>query len=80
MYNCWNESLEYLIKKCGEQLIPTGAHYQGQKDMSRMARTYNSSNIKEEDKVIVLLMNQYYYGIAAKKELYSIMQEKGLVL
>lgn len=79
MYNCWNEALEYLIKKYGEKLTPTGTNYQGQKNTTKMVRTYNSDKIADEDKNIVLLMGQYYLGISAKKELYYILESKGLI-
>lgn len=80
MYNCWNEAIEYLIKRCGEKMVPNGVHYQGQKSTVKNVRTYNSSNVKEEDKPIVLLMGQYNYGIAAKKDLYNLLQSRGVKL
>lgn len=82
MYNCWNEALEYLIKKYGEKLTHTGTNFQGkgQKDTTRMVRTYNSEKVKGDDLTIVKLMEQYYYGIAAKRELYFILESKGLIL
>jgi hypothetical protein len=79
MYNCWNEALEYLIKKCGETLTHTGCHYQGGKNTSKMVRTYKSENVKEHDKIIVVLMNQYYYCISAKKELFNKLLDLGVI-
>ncbi len=84
MYNCWNEALEYLIKKYGERyinggMITIGNRKTGTKPIntSRKERTYKTENIQSEDKVIVLLMGQYYYGIQAKKELYYKLVELG---
>jgi hypothetical protein len=78
MYNCWNEAIEYLIKRCGEKITTTGSHYQGGKNTTKNARTYNSSNVKKGDEVIVILMGQYYYGIQAKKDLYEALIARGV--
>ena len=51
MYNCWNEALGYLIKRCGAITIPGRVS----------ARTYDKSNVKDEDQVIVRLLGQYHY-------------------
>ena len=83
MYNCWNEALEYLIKKYGEKLTPNGIKTVSRGkivDTSSMVRTYRSDKVTGDDLTIVKLMEQYYYGIAAKRELYFILESKGLIL
>ena len=79
MYDCWNEALEYLIKRCGERTVPNGSHYRGQKDTTKQVRTYRNDNVKDDDKIIVVLMGQYYAGIEAKKELYNILIDRGVI-
>lgn len=78
MYNCWNEALEYLIKKCGEKSTPINSNFRNGKSTVQYAKTYNTSNVKEEDQVIVRLMGQYYYGIQAKKDLYEVLISRGV--
>jgi hypothetical protein len=74
MYNCWNEALEYLIKSYVEQLVPLSSQ------KMKMARTFQTgSKMKAEDESIVLLMNQYYYGIETKKELYNKLLMIGVI-
>lgn len=80
MYNCWNEALGYLIKRCGEKSTPIGSNYQGGKNTAKHTKTYDTSNVKEEDKVIVRLMGQYYYGIQAKKDLYEVLISRGVTI
>ena len=70
MYNCWNEALGYLIKRCGAITIPGRVS----------ARTYDKSNVKDEDQVIVRLLGQYHYGIQAKKDLYEVLISRGVVI
>jgi hypothetical protein len=38
-----------------------------------------TSRVEMEDKIVVILIGQYYYGIPAKKELYYKMIEFGLI-
>lgn len=79
MYNCWNEALNYLIKKCGKVTTKTTRWKRG-KQIDTYCDTYNSSNVKtDECKTIVTLMNQYYYGIAAKRELYYKLVDLGVI-
>lgn len=80
MYNCWNEALEYLIERCGEKMTPTGSNFQGGKNTTKMVRTYDSNNVKEEDQVIVRLLGQYHYGIQAKKDLYEVLISRGVTI
>lgn len=80
MYNCWNEAIEYLIKISGKKIITSGFHYQGGKNTTKMVRTYDSSNVKEEDQVIIILLGQYNYGIQAKKDLYNELESRGVKL
>lgn len=80
MYNCWNEALWYLMERCGEKTITTGSHFQGGKNTTTSAKTYDRDNVREEDKVIVLLMGQYHYGIQAKKDLYEVLVSRGVNL
>ena len=64
MYNCINEAFEYLKNKYG---------YNKEYNLELNPIT------EEKDKVIELLMNQYYYGMEAKKELYYKLIEYGVL-
>jgi hypothetical protein len=75
MYNCWNEAVEYLIKKYGETTTPIN-QYEPRKPQS--ARTFKRSPESDKD-VIVLLLNQYHYGMLPKKELYYMMIDLGQI-
>jgi arsenate reductase-like glutaredoxin family protein len=79
MYNCWNEALNYLIKKCGRVRTKSTRWVRG-KQIDSYFDTYNVSNVKTEYlKDIVRLMNQYYYGIEARKELYYKLVDLGVI-
>lgn len=71
MYNCWNEALEYMIGRYGEQSVPLS------KFNSKMTRTYKNNNLDSDGVTINLLMGQYYYGIEAQRELYYKLQSLG---
>jgi len=94
MYNCINEAFEYLKNKYGYiRLRPTIKHAnrlakarnKKEREEIRNSFTDKEYNLKlnpiteEKDKVIELLMNQYYYGMEAKKELYYKLIEYGVL-
>ena len=94
MYNCINEAFEYLKNKYGYiRLHPTSEHAnrlakarnKKEREEIRNSFTDKEYNLKlnpiteEKDKVIELLMNQYYYGMEAKKELYYKLIEYGVL-
>lgn len=58
MYDCYNEAIKYLMKKYGTTGSPKAVTYKKDKPMS------------DDDQIIERLVHQYYYGIAAKQELY----------
>ena len=65
MYNCYNEALQYLIKKYGAQEVPLSSQN------NKKSVTYQSSEkMSDDDKQIALLLKQYYLGIEPKRELY----------
>lgn len=65
MYNCINEARNYIHKKKLTKLS-----YDGEK------LTYIGT---PDDKQIELLITQYYYGIVAKKELYTQLVSMGIM-
>lgn len=94
MYNCINEAFEYLKIKYGyKRLNPTGkasnrlakARNKKEREEVRNSLTDGDYNLRlnpiteEKDKVIELLIGQYYYGMEAKKELYYKLVEYGVL-
>lgn len=79
MYNCWNEALNYLMNKYGKVRTKTTRWERG-KQIDSYFDTYNTSKkMTVEDEGIVLLMKQYYYCIAAKKELFYKLIDLGVI-
>jgi hypothetical protein len=94
MYNCINEAFEYLKNKYGcIRFHPTAKHSnrlarannKKEREEIRESLTDREYNLRlnpiteEKDKVIELLMNQYYYGIDAKRELYYTLIKYGVL-
>jgi len=63
MYNCWNEALAWLEKQPKMKMV-------GDKLLDKRS---------DDVKLVETLMNQYYYGIQAKKELYEVLVELNII-
>ena len=74
MYNCYNEAIQYMIKTYGEKQVPLS----GQNN--KMTSTYKTDNLDDDGKEIDLLLKQYNYGIAAKKDLFYKLLSLGVNL
>jgi len=65
MYNCINEAIKYLKTKYHEKIFD---------------RISNIDSIESnEDKLIFLLINQYYLGIQVRKELFFKLKDLGII-
>lgn len=74
--NGYNEAIKYLIEKLGA--VPTYYRkYSGKEKIEVATVTYDKNKIVEysTEHSIHLLLGQYYYGIAAKKELNNLINE-----
>jgi len=79
MYDCWNEAIHYLIEKYGSVRIKKTEWKHGKKVESYRDVFDHRTPVNDEDKVIVLLMEQYNYGIESKKELYLKLLDMGVI-
>lgn len=64
MYNCYNEAFNYLKNKY---------------DTTFLGSINRENVVDSDDKEILLLLNQYSLGIAAKKELYYLLIKKNII-
>jgi len=94
MYNCYNEAYAYLKAKYGVTRLGLTCSAMQRLTRARNAKerkeiessfTDNDyqlrlNNITGLDDIqIEILMKQYYYGIAAKKDLYNTLIDRGII-
>jgi hypothetical protein len=92
MYDCYNEAYNYLKEKYGYKrtFLTTTFHYKtrnyNKKEKGEAIAKATDKDyvliinpIGEEDRIIEILMNQYYCSIKAKKELYYKLIQIGVI-
>lgn len=84
MYNCWNEAIAYLIKRLGKSTTDIRVRdRKGNIQRCQKVDTYNTAKLQQPqfqtELTIHTLLGQYNYGIAAKRDLYNILLNLGVI-
>ncbi len=80
MYDCYNEAIQYLKEKLGVTTY-TKTVWKDRKLVNVSETRYRLDKIVpySDEHSIHLLLTQYYYGIAAKKELFNKLIDLGVI-